>query len=126
MATIIVNGVARDETAEETAAREALAPSAESILAAKRNAATLTRAEFLLACVAAEIITEAEAEEAADGSWPASFDTFLRGLSFEDRIKARDTWASRADVRRNSALLALVAANRGVSAEELDTLFGIS
>jgi len=71
------------------------------------------------------IITDGDAEEAADGSWPSSFNTFLAGMTAAQRIEAKALWASRADVRRASPLLALVAANKSVTDEQLDTLFGI-
>lgn len=92
----------------------------------RRATATLDRAAFLLGCVTAGIITEAEAEEAADGSWPSSFNTFLGGMTAVQRIEAKAVWASRADVRRNSDLLALVAENKNVTAEQLDALFGLT
>jgi len=91
----------------------------------KRKQAVLSRETFLIGCVSASIITEAEAEEAADGSWPSSFNAFLAGMTATQRIEAKALWASRANVRRDSPLLALVAANKGVTDAELDALFGI-
>ena len=101
------------------------APSYDTI-SDKRATAELTREAFLLACVAGGIITEQEAEEAADGSWPASFNTFLSGMTAAQRIEAKALWSRRDTVRRNSDLLALVAAEKSVSASALDAMFGIS
>lgn len=132
---MLVNGmpyhvVAGDPLFQPNAAAAATAPveqaPADPPLAARRAAATLTRAQFLLACVDAAIITEQEAEEAADGSWPSTFDDFLLGMAAAQRIEAKAVWASRSDVRRMSPLLALVAANKGVNAEQLDAIFGIT
>ena len=127
MATKLVNGERVDVPAGELSALQAeWQANAAGELDRKRAAATLDRAAFLLGCVSESIITEQEAEEAADGSWPSSFDTFLAGMTAAQRIEAKAVWASRADVRRNSDLLALVAANKSVTAEQLDALFGIS
>lgn len=99
---------------------------AEEALDADRARAFLTRGEFLLAVVSAGIITAEVAEEAADGSWPAEFDTFLAGLSAEQRIIAKTTWADGGNVRRNNAILALIAAHKGVTDTQLDAMFGIT
>lgn len=92
----------------------------------KRAAAAMERSAFLVACVAAGVITEAEAEEAADGSWPATFDAFLGNMTTLMRIEAKAKWSQRGVVRRDSPLLTLVAAEKGVSDEALDAIFGIS
>lgn len=94
-------------------------------VAARRGAASLTRAQFLKACVAASIITAEVAEEAATGKWPAAFDAFLGGLTSDQRIEAKATWADGGSVRRDNEILALIAADQGVSDAQLDTMFGI-
>ena len=94
-----------------------------------RTAAVLTRGEFLVACIAAGIITEAVADEASTGAWPADFNQFLSGLTVSQRIDAKAAWADLSNggqVRRNSPILALVAENQNVTQEQLDTMFGIS
>lgn len=122
----LVNGQTVQLTSQEVTALAAEWAAAPSALTTQRASATLSRPAFLLACLTAEIITEEEAEEAASGAWPSTFDTFLQGMTAAQRIEAKAVWASRADIRRDSALLALVAANKSVSAEQLDTLFGIA
>lgn len=92
----------------------------------KRAAASITRAQFLKACVAADIITAEVAEAAATGDWPAAFNTFLSGLTRDQRIDAKATWADAKEVRRNAPILALIAADQRVSEAQLDALFGIS
>jgi len=84
---------------------------------------TVTRGQFLLAAAAAGIITEAVAEEAADGSWPAAFNTFIAGLSASQRIVAKATWADGRTVNRSNPILALIAADQGVNEAGLDALF---
>jgi hypothetical protein len=122
MSRTIVNASTGEVTVDEAFTATDFTPPIED----RREGATLDRAAFLLGCVSADIITEAEAEEAADGSWPTSFNAFLAGMTAAQRIEAKAVWASRADIRRNSDLLALVAANKGVTEEELDALFGLS
>lgn len=97
-----------------------------SVLAEKRASASMTRGDFLIAVAALGIITEAVAEEAADGSWPTAFNAFLSGLTGPERIAAKATWADGGNVRRTNPILLLIAADRQVSDAQLDALFGIS
>jgi hypothetical protein len=91
-----------------------------------RANASMSRAKFLQACVAAGVIEPSVAEEAASGVWPSAFDEFLTGLSVEQRIEAKATWVDGQRVRRDSPILALIAAEQGVTDEQLDIIFGIS
>lgn len=104
---------------------EAVASPAAPTLEEQRAAAILTREAFLQAVAAEGIISWDEAEEAADGSWPASFATFLSGMTQAERVEARALWARGAMIRRDSPLLASVAADQGVSDGQLDAMFGI-
>jgi len=90
-----------------------------------RVTSSMSRAKFLQACVTAGIITEDVAEEAASGVWPSAFDTFLTGLTVEKRIEAKATWVDGQRVRRDSPILALIAAEQGVTDGQLDQMFGI-
>lgn len=101
-----------------------VAPSFPPSLDEFRAKAYLPRYEFLAACVTAGIITQETAEEAADGSWPAAFDTFLTGLADTGRITAKAVWADGKVVKRNSTILALIAADASVTEEQLDVMFG--
>lgn len=94
-----------------------------------RETAELPRGAFLNACVAAGFITAEVGFEAADGSWPTAFNTFMEGLSPSQRIETKATWAdlsAASTVRRNSPILALIAADPLVNAtpEQLDAMFG--
>lgn len=92
----------------------------------QRAEAQLSRSAFLRACVSAGIITEAIAEEAASGVWPVAFDPFIAGLTAEERIEAKATWADGGAVRRDNPILALIAAHEGVTDAQLDLMFGIA
>lgn len=91
----------------------------------RRETASMTRAAFLNACVEGGIITQEVAEEAADGSWPSAFNTFISGLSDRKKIEAKATWADGKTVWRNNEILALIAVDQGVNDAQLDAMFGI-
>jgi len=91
-----------------------------------RANASMSRAKFLQACIAVGVIEPSVAEEAASGVWPSAFDGFLTGLSVEQRIEAKATWVDGQRVRRDSPILALIAAEQGVTDEQLDAMFGIT
>jgi len=101
-------------------------PTPEQVKETQRANASMSRAKFLQACVAAGVIEPSVAEEAASGVWPSAFDGFLTGLSVEQRIEAKATWVDGQRVRRDSPILALIAAEQGVTNEQLDTMFGIT
>lgn len=100
---------------------EPLAPIAE-----RRAAATLPRAVFLEAAVTFQIIGQDVAEVAADGTFPPEFAAFLSGLSDRERLEARSAWADARDVRRDSIILAQIAASQGVTEAQLDQMFGVA
>ena len=97
-------------------------------LQTQRANAAIPRAQFLTYAVANNWISAAVAVEAAGGNWPAAFDAFLAGLSVEQQIAAKETWATGLDVRRNAPLLAQIAAANDpqVTDAQLDTMFGIA
>jgi len=111
-----------DLTTEQRAAYDA------ELVAETRAAAKISRAAFLEACVVAGVIDEATAEEAASGAWPTQFNTFLAGLTVAQRIEAKAAWvdAPNGMIRRNSEVLAMIAADQGVSGSQLDAIFGIA
>lgn len=101
----------------------AVPPDPAQQLAAERAAMSATRGQFLIAAVGAGIITEATAEEAAGGGWPAAFDAFMAGLSAPQRIAAKAAWVDGDKVRRTNPILALIAADQSVSPDAVDDLF---
>lgn len=100
-------------------------PGAET-LQEKRDRASLSRKDFLLAAVSAGWITEADAEIAATGTWPSAFDAFLSGLTSAQRIEAKAAWADGRAVRRSSPVLSLIAGHLSVSDAALDAAFGVA
>lgn len=116
---------AKDTATEYVAPPPPPEPTPEELLEQARAAAFLSRDQFLLAAVAAGIVTEEVAEEAASGAWPAGFNTFLSDLTASQRITAKATWADGVRVARNNPILALIAADQGITDAQLDALFGI-
>lgn len=120
-----VNGQTVEIPAQEEAAIRAEWQAAEAArLSAWRASATITRAAFLRACISANIITAEVAKDAASGAWPTAFNAFLSGLTDDQVIEAKAAWADAKNVRRNSEVLALIAAYQGVSDATLDAMFG--
>lgn len=93
-------------------------------LAAWRDTATLTRRQFILACLDAGLLSEVDAVTAATGGWPATFDAALIGLSDRQKAEARVEWAAASSIWRNAPLLSTVQATAGVTDAQLDALFG--
>jgi len=97
-------------------------PSDAEILARWRETASLPRSAFILAALDAEVLTEAEAEQAVNG-WPASWDAFFDGKPARDRIEAKARWVETSVVRRNAPLIAQLAAFKGLTDQKVDALF---
>lgn len=96
---------------------------AEVALAAWRATATLSRAQFCVAVKRAGILTGDEAIEAAKGEWPAAFDAVLEGTDI-DPDEAKIVWASVSTIFRNDTILEAVSEAVGLSAEDVDAMFG--
>ncbi|MFP4239519.1 MAG: hypothetical protein ACLFRZ_09455 [Rhodosalinus sp.] len=96
-----------------------------ALLAERRELRRLTRAEFIVAAMAAGVVSEADAEAAATGAWPAGFDAFLTGLPVADRIAAKAGWVDGGTVRRSHPIIAQIAETMDLSDEALDQMFGI-
>lgn len=103
---------------------EGFAPPPGPSLADWRATASLTRGAFVLACVEAGVLTEADGEAAALGEWPAGFNAFLAALPVADRISAKAAWADASRVRRVHPLIAQLAAAAQLTEAQVDALFG--
>jgi hypothetical protein len=99
-------------------------PSEAEVLAAWRSTATVSRAEFVIACVGAGILTEADGEKAATGEWPDAFNGFLTGMDFAGRVRARAEWKDNATIRRLAPTLLALQAVAKLTDEQVDALFG--
>lgn len=108
---------------------EEVAPSFTPSLAVKRAGAGLSHEEFLIAASDLGLISKETAEEASDGTWPAAFDAFVRGLTPDERIRAKAKWARSAGVSRDDPLLDMVTKTKIPKKADreaaLDQLFGI-
>jgi hypothetical protein len=93
-------------------------------LAAWRSTATVSRAEFVIACVGAGILTEADGEKAATGEWPDAFNGFLTGMDFAGRVRARAEWKDNATIRRLAPTLLALQAVAKLTDDQVDALFG--
>lgn len=91
-----------------------------------RARANLPKFEFLRQCVLAGLLTEADALSAARGDIPAAFAPVIASWSEAERFEAELRWASLSQVDRMHPLIIAVADQAGITAEQLDLLFGIS
>jgi hypothetical protein len=64
----------------------------------------LDRVAFCEALITAGILTEADAESAALGNWPASFEPALAGKTFAQKVDAKSLWQSAKTVPKNAPL----------------------
>lgn len=85
---------------------------------------TVSRRQMLLALVAGEVITQAEALAAATtGAVPPAIDAVFAGLSEGDALAARITFATMSVVERSHPLIAAMIAADLVTEAQADELF---
>jgi hypothetical protein len=121
----LVNGVVVLLTEEEIAERAA----EEMAEAAKPSPvpAAISRRQMLLALSAGEVITAEEALAAAmTGAVPAAIDAVFAGLSTDDALAARITFATMIEVERAHPLIGAMIAAELVTAEQADDLFRLA
>ena len=94
-------------------------------LEARRAVASLSKVAFIVACRRTRIITDAEAEEAAEGKIPASFVPIIDAMPPEVRIEARIAWKASTVMERLDPLILSIADAIGLTAAQLDALFGV-
>lgn len=97
----------------------------EAELQAKRDAAWLTKPDFLLACMGAGILTPADAAAAAQGIVPEPFQTAVDALDPMTQDYLAVIWPSATRIERMDPFIQTIAAVRGLSDELVDQLFGI-
>ncbi len=103
-------------------------PSAAEQLAEWRANGFISRAEFCVNANTTGLLTDADAEKAATGAWPDSFEPIIAGWPTAQRIRARSKWATNANIYRSDPLLALLAASLTpeLTDAQLDALCGWS
>lgn len=91
-----------------------------------RKTASIGKVPFCLALVAANILTEEQAIDAAKGNWPSAFDDAFNEVDAATALEAKIAWAAVTEIHRAHPMLdALVAhPNVPLTAEQLDTVFG--
>lgn len=90
-----------------------------------RAAASLPKDDFILAALDAGVLSEYDAEEATNG-WPTGWNAFFTGQPARDRIEAKARWASAATIARTAPLIEALAAFKGLSPDQVDSMFGIN
>lgn len=92
---------------------------------ARRNTATLSRIDFLIAAKNAGLISESDAEAAAESQIPPSMSPLFASLSPADQFEARIRWKAATIIERMNPLILQWASILGVTDQQLDVLFGI-
>ena len=95
-------------------------------LETSRNTASLTKNEFLQACMSVGLLTPKEAAVAARGNIPESFASAVAGMGAEMQDRVSIAWPASTRVERMDPLLLAVAAARGITDDTLDALFGLT
>lgn len=93
---------------------------------ARRVAASLTKSEFLQACMATGILTPQEANIAARGDIPEPFLSAVASMTPEQRDMVSVIWPSATRINRMDPLILAVAAGAGIGDATLDALFGLA
>lgn len=94
-------------------------------IAADRASASLSKPDFLRACMAAGVLAPDEAADAAMGLIPAGFMAGFSSLPAEVQDTIRVIWPTAARVKRSDPFILALAAASGVSDETLDEIFQI-
>lgn len=95
-------------------------------LEARRAASSLTKNEFLQACMSVGLLTPKEAAAAARGNIPESFASAVAGMGAEMQDRVSIAWPASTRVERMNPLILAVAAARGITDDTLDALFGLT
>lgn len=97
-----------------------------SELYALRSVASMSRVDFVIRCVAAEVLSREDGLTAASGQVPPSLQAIIEGIPNEnEKFEAAIRWASATVIDRTNPLIIIMATFIGVSEWMLDDLFGI-
>lgn len=94
-------------------------------LARRRDEASLSKREFLHACVEHAIMSPEDALAGARGNIPAAFAGVVSQMSGAAQFAAALDWAAAARIDRMNPLIVAVAAAAGIHDETVDAIFGI-
>lgn len=96
------------------------------MLAARRATASLSKREFLHACVALDIMSPEDALAAARGDIPTTFAGVVSQMSASEQFAAALDWAAATQIDRLNPLIVAVAAAAGIPDTTVDAVFGIA
>lgn len=100
----------------------AIAPAAPAM----KQPPVLSREAFCVALIGAGILTEAEATDAALGTWPPKFEPALAGKTLVEKLTIKNVWRETKFVPRDAALfadlLSFYAAAKGLGQNQAQAL----
>lgn len=120
----IINGV-RVELADEELEMFEASRSVKEDIRKIREGSKLSKSEFVLACVDAGILTDAEALDVGRGGWPVAMNDFLDHLTPDQALSVQLEWASVNDIHRTNVFVMTLGSWLEISEADLDELFGI-
>lgn len=91
----------------------------------RREAASLSRVEFLDRAVRFGMVSAEAAIMAAKGDVPPEFEQVLAGLPPEDMVSIQIRWAGATEIERLHPVILAMAGALGVTDEQLDVLFDV-
>lgn len=100
-------------------------PDPEQVLSERRAAASLTKPEFIIACMSVGILTPEEATQAAHGIIPDPFQQAVDSLPPYEKTILNIIWPTATQIDRMDPLILALADGLGVADHMLDALFGL-
>ena len=94
-------------------------------LYARREAASMSRAEFIIRCVNFGVFDQQEGLQAASGIITPTMQSIIDGLPLEEQFEASVIWAASSTVIRNNQLIINMAAAIFIDEWTLDEIFGV-
>jgi len=91
-----------------------------------RQAATMSRTDFVVAVTGLGILTPSDAILAVKGEIPASLDLLFEDLSSSEQLEARIRWAGATIIERMNPFILNFAAKLEMSDDQLDSIFGVN
>lgn len=92
---------------------------------AARASASLTKPEFILACMSVGILTPEEATQAAHGNIPEPFQQVVDNLPPYEQAILNVVWPTATQIDRLDPLILALADGLGIGDHTLDALFGL-
>lgn len=90
-----------------------------------RMATSISKSEFLQACMATGLLSPAEAATASRGDIPEAFRSAISTMSSEQQDMVAVIWPAVTRIDRMDPLILAVAKAQGITDQQLDQIFGI-